>query len=72
LWNEQLALSISYEDEHQQISLHFPNGDQYKLTPIKGVGKSFIDQDTATLVSFNSWDKETEFTVYGQLAVRMK
>lgn len=72
LWNEQLALSISYEDEHQQISLHFPNGDQYKLTPIKGVGKSFIHQDTATLVSFNSWDKETEFTVYGQRAVRMK
>ena len=72
LWNEQLELSISYDDEHQQISLHFPNGDQYKLTPIEGHGKSFIHQDTATLLSFSSWDKKAEFTVYGQLAVKMK
>ena len=41
-WNNQVDLSIRYEESNNLISLIFPNGDEYKLTPIVGDELDFI------------------------------
>jgi hypothetical protein len=69
-WNNQIDLSITFDEINNQISLFFPNGDEYKLTPILGDELDFINPNTGVKVSFIKKDKFHSFTLYGQLAVK--
>lgn len=71
-WNNQIDLSIKYDEKNNLISLYFPNGDEYKLTPIVGDGLEFIHQNTGIKVSFFKKDSIQSFILYGQIAVKSK
>lgn len=69
-WNNQIDLSIRFDETSNQISLYFPNGDEYKLTPVLGDELDFIHPNTGVKVSFIKKDKLRSFTLYGQLAAK--
>jgi CubicO group peptidase (beta-lactamase class C family) len=71
-WNSQVELSISFNDETNQISLHFPNGDTYKLIPVKGDEISFINPNTGVDIKFLKSSDFNSFTLYGQTAVKLQ
>lgn len=71
-WNDQIDLSIKFDDNNNLISLYFPNGDEYKLTPIRGDELDFIHPNTGVKVSFIKNDNLRSFTLYGQTAVKLK
>lgn len=71
-WNNQIDLSITYDENNNLISLIFPNGDEYKLTPIVGDDLDFIHPDTGVQVTFLMKDNFQSFTLYGQTAVKLK
>ncbi len=66
---KQISPSI---DETRPISLFFPNGDEYKLTPISGDEMDFIHPNTGVKVSFIKNDDFRSFTIYGQTASKLK
>ncbi|PHN06996.1 serine hydrolase domain-containing protein [Flavilitoribacter nigricans] len=70
-WNGQIDLSIRYEESDQQIILIFPNGDEYKMTPIVGDGLAFIHPNTGVELTFLTEDKFESFRLYGQTAVKL-
>ena len=70
-WNNQVDLSIQFEENNNFISLFFPNGDEYKLTPITGSELEFIHQKTGVKVNFLKKDGIQSFYLYGQLAVKL-
>jgi hypothetical protein len=70
-WNNQIDLSIQFDESDGLISLYFPNGDEYKLTPIRGLEMDFIDPNTGVKVSFKNNDDFRSFTLYGQTAVKL-
>ena len=70
-WNDQIDLSIRYDASHNLISLIFPNGDEYKLTPIVGDELDFIHPNTGVKVTFLMKDDFRSFTLYGQTAVKL-
>lgn len=69
-WNNQIDLPIRFDESNNQISLFFPNGDEYKLTPIRGNELDFIHPNSGVKVSFIKNDKLRSFILYGQLAVK--
>ncbi len=69
-WNDQINLSISIYGTEDAISLHFPNGDAYELTPIRGEQLDFIHSGTGVRVSFLKDEEFQSFELYGQKAVR--
>jgi len=71
-WNGQIDLSITYDENDNLISLYFPNGDEYKLTPISGDELDFIDPNTGVKVSFLRNGDFKSFSLYGQTAVKLK
>lgn len=71
-WNNQIDLSIKYDESSKQISLFFPNGDEYKLTPIVGDELDFIHPNTGVEVSFLKKNDFQSFMLYGQTAVKLK
>jgi len=70
-WNEQIDLAVNYDEGAHQISLIFPNGDAYALTPIVGDDLNFIHPNTGVQVAFLREADFNAFTLYGQTAVRM-
>jgi CubicO group peptidase (beta-lactamase class C family) len=70
-WNNQIDLSITFDENKDQISLFFPNGDEYKLTPINGDELDFINPNTGVQISFIMKDGLQSFTLYGQTAVKL-
>ena len=70
-WNNQIDLSIKFDENNNLISLYFPNGDEYKLIPIRGDELDFIDPNTSVRVSFIKNDNLRSFTLYGQTAVKL-
>ncbi|MCU4174834.1 serine hydrolase domain-containing protein [Carboxylicivirga sp. N1Y90] len=70
-WNKQIDLSIKYDENNAQISLFFPNGDAYELTPIRGDELNFIHPSTGIRVTFLSTDDFKSFSLYGQTAVKL-
>ncbi|WP_020537323.1 serine hydrolase domain-containing protein [Lewinella cohaerens] len=70
-WNNQLNLSVEYDESNNLISLIFPNGDEYKLTPIVGDELNFIHPNTGVEVAFLMKDDFKSFTLYGQTAVKL-
>lgn len=70
-WNNQVDLSISLNEKDKQISLYFPNGDEYKLVPIVGDELDFIHPNTGVQVSFSTKEDLPSFSLYGQTAVKL-
>lgn len=70
-WNNQIDLSIKFDENNDLISLYFPNGDEYKLTPIRGDELDFIHPNTGVKVSFIKKDNLRSFILYGQRAVKL-
>ena len=71
-WNDQIDLSIRYDESKNLISLIFPNGDVYELTPIAGDELDFIHANTGVQVAFLRKDDFNSFVLYGQTAVKVK
>ncbi|WP_212745831.1 serine hydrolase [Winogradskyella algicola] len=69
-WNSEVDLSITFSNTTNQISLHFPNGDEYKLVPIVGENFDFIHPNTGIQISFSTKDDKQSFTLYGQKAIK--
>ncbi len=70
-WNNQIDLSITYDESNNKVSLRFPNGDEYKLVPVMGEELDFIHPNTGVKVSFLKKDDFRSFTLYGQTAVKL-
>ena len=70
-WNNQIDLTVSYDENKDQISLFFPNGDEYKLVPIVGEKLDFIHPNTGVQISFTMKDNIQSFTLYGQNAIKL-
>lgn len=70
-WNNQVDVSIRYDESKQQIVLIFPNGDEYELTPVVGGELDFIHSGTGVELAFSSEDNFQSFTLYGQTAVKL-
>ncbi|MCB0749280.1 MAG: serine hydrolase, partial [Ignavibacteriae bacterium] len=70
-WNNQIDLTIRFDENNNLISLNFPNGDEYKLTPIVGDELDFIHPNTGVKVSFLKQNDFQSFTLYGQNAVKL-
>jgi len=70
-WNDQVDLSIRYDEKDNRISLFFPNGDEYKLTPVVGEELDFIHPNTGVQVSFLTQGNYRSFSLYGQTAVKL-
>lgn len=69
-WNNQIDLSIRFDENNNLISLFFPNGDEYKLTPIIGDELEFIHPKSGIKVQFSKKDGIQSFSLYGELAVK--
>lgn len=70
-WNNQIDLSITFDKSKNQISLFFPNGDEYQLAPIAGENLDFIHANTGIQISFKTNDNSPSFILYGQTAVKL-
>ncbi|MCB0667547.1 MAG: beta-lactamase family protein [Saprospiraceae bacterium] len=70
-WNNQINLSVTFDENNNVVSLHFPNGDEYKLVPITGEELDFIHPNTGVSVSFLKENNFQSFTLYGQRAVKL-
>lgn len=71
-WNKQIDLSIKFDENKEQISLFFPNGDEYMLTPIRGDELDFIHPNTGVKVTFLDNDDFQSFSLYDQTAVKLE
>ncbi|MFY0674776.1 MAG: beta-lactamase family protein [Bacteroidia bacterium] len=71
-WNNQVDLSIGFDESEKILSLFFPNGDEYELTPVDGDDLDFIHSNTGIGVSFSSEDEYHSFLLYGQSAIKME
>ena len=71
-WNNQIDLSIRYDESNNLISLIFPNGDSYELTPVIGDDLDFIHPNTGVRVAFLTKDDYKSFSLYGQTAVKVE
>lgn len=70
-WNGEVDVRIAYDSEAQQLSLFFPNGDEYRLDAIVGENLDFVHASTGVQLSFLSeYDYQT-FTLYGRNAERV-
>lgn len=70
-WNNQIDLSITFDESNNKVSLYFPNGDEYKLVPIIGEELDFIHPNTGVKVSFLKKNDFQSFVLYGQTAVKL-
>lgn len=70
-WNDQIDLTISYNESKDQISLFFPNGEEYKLVPIEGEYFEFVHPNTGIRVIFIMEENTPSFTLYGQNAIKI-
>ena len=70
-WNNQVDLDVRFDEKEDLISIHFPNGDEYKLTPVAGDELDFIHPNTGVEVSFVKEDGLRTFMLYGQQAVKL-
>ncbi len=52
--------------EHDALTIVFPNGDRYALTPIAGESLSFVHQDTGVQARVISANNSVELELYGQ------
>ncbi|GAB4197712.1 MAG: hypothetical protein Tsb002_32080 [Wenzhouxiangellaceae bacterium] len=63
------TISVTVEDE--VLTIIFPNGDRYMMTPIKGKDHEFIHAGTAVRARFYSDDTGLLIELYGQTGHRL-
>lgn len=61
-------VSVVYEND--ALTLVFPNGDRYAMTPILGAPREFIHPDTAVRASFDGEGVDMRIQLYGQTGRR--
>lgn len=69
LWENEVPLSITYEEATHQLTLNFPNGQGYGLVPVEGPGLAFIDKDNGVEISFGLGNDWGSFMIYDGKAV---
>lgn len=57
--------------EQQALTIVFPNGDRYAMTPIVGAAREFIHPATAVRASFDGEGKDAVIHLYGETAPRV-
>lgn len=65
---QEWKVSVVYEN--QALTLLFPNGDRYAMTPIQGRPREFIHPDTAVRASFDGEGADLLLQLYGQTGRR--
>ena len=60
---------VAYEQD--ALTLVFPNGDRYAMTPIVGAPREFIHPDTAVRASFDGDGADAVIHLYGETARRV-
>ncbi len=68
-FEEGPVVSVIYEQD--ALTLVFPNGDRYAMTPILGAPREFIHPDTAVRASFDGEGKDMTIQLYGQTGRRL-
>lgn len=63
------AVGVVYENG--QLTLVFPNGDRYAMTPIVGTPREFIHPDTGVRASFDGEGATAVIHLYGDTAPRI-
>ncbi len=63
--------TISVVYERGALTLVFPNGDRYAMTPIVGAPREFIHPDTAVRARFDGEGMDTTIFLYGQTGRRV-
>lgn len=63
------TISVVYEQE--ALTLLFPNGDRYAMTPIVGAPREFIHPDTGVRASFGGEGKDATIQLYGETGRRL-
>ena len=63
------TISVVYEQE--ALTLVFPNGDRYAMTPIIGAPREFIHPDTAVRASFDGKGADMTIQLYGETGRRL-
>lgn len=63
------VVAVVYERE--ALTLLFPNGDRYAMTPIAGAPREFIHADTGVRASFGGEGKDTTMQLYGETGRRL-
>jgi CubicO group peptidase (beta-lactamase class C family) len=56
--------------ENNTITIVFPNGDRYAMTPIEGDGFAFIHTNTGVRASFDISGETAKIQLYGQIGLR--
>ncbi|MBV6656114.1 MAG: beta-lactamase family protein [Mameliella sp.] len=69
-WNSQINLTVTFDESDNRLSLFFPNGEQYRLTPIVGDALDFVHQNTGVQISFFVDNGMPSFKLYGQTAIK--
>jgi len=62
------TVSVVYEND--ALTLVFPNGDRYAMTPIQGAPREFIHPDTGVRASFEGEGADMRIQLYGQTGQR--
>lgn len=63
------AISVVYEQG--ALTLLFPNGDRYAMTPIVGAPREFIHPDTGVRASFEGQGEDATIQLYGETGRRL-
>ena len=63
------TISVVYEQD--ALTLLFPNGNRYTMTPIVGAPREFIHPDTAVRASFEGEGEDTTIQLYGETGRRL-
>ena len=61
---------VSVVYENQALTLLFPNGERYAMTPIQGESREFIHPDSAARASFDGKGADLLLHLYGQTGRR--
>jgi len=69
-WNNQDEFTVRFDEKSHFISLRFPGGTEYNLTPIVGANLAFIHANTGTAVTFLIENGVPSFHLYGGMALK--
>ena len=68
-FEEGPTISVVYEQE--ALTILFPNGDRYAMTPIVGASREFIHPGTGVRASFDGEGRDATIQLYGETGRRL-
>ncbi|EIK44544.1 putative beta-lactamase [Cellvibrio sp. BR] len=69
-WNKKDDFTVRFDEKSNFISLLYPGGTEYKLTPVVGDNLTFIHANTGTAVTFLIENEVKSFHLYGGIALK--